>query len=274
MIQNNMKTAISILVLTFILASGSVYAKSENSNQGNSGSGSSGGGNSGSNSSASVGNVEDIKPDKITIEEKKTNKKVEASVDNDTEIIHQNKGPSLNKGKGSINSIKKDDTVAVVSTQSASEHKGKLGKALKIFVKEATSSGQSKRRAIQGVVLSINGTILNIAHQIHRDRTNTVFTDSSTIFKIKGIENGSLANVQVGNRIAAVGEATEGGILAKRVHVIPGKATGIFRRLPVATLSATPSATPEATSSGVEGATVDAISNFLNNILRLLSITK
>lgn len=276
-----MNIFIAVIITVFVLVSGNAYAKSENSGSGNSGSASVGGNsNSESHGKASVGDVKEVNPNKITIEEKKTNKKVEADVDSSTEIIHQgNKGPSLNKGKGSINSIKKDDRIAIVGTESATEHKGKIGKALKIFIKEATTSGQSKRRAIQGVVLSIDGTTINIAHQIHRDRTNSVFTDSATIFKIKGIENGSIADVKAGNRIVAMGEATNSGILARRVHVIPGKATGIFRRLPVSTSSgtpsaspsATPSATPEATISGVEGVSTDPISDIFSSLLKLFS---
>ena len=267
-----MNILIAAVITVFVLVSGNAYAKSENSGPGSSGNSNAGGNsNSESHGKASVGEVKEVNPNKITIEENKSNKKLEADVDSSTKIIHQgNKG----KGKGSTSSIKKDDTVAVVSSDSAGKKTGKIGKAIKIFVKEATTSAQSKRRAIQGVVLSINGTIINIAHQIHRDRTNTVFTDSNTLFKIKGVENGSLVDVKVGNRIVAMGEATGSGILAKRVHVIPGKARGIFRRLPVSTTSATPSGTPEATTSGVEGVSMDIISNFLSNILKLLGITK
>ena len=259
-VQISMKRGVFLVALIFALLSGSVYAKSENSNSGNPGGNSGQSNSSQSNDKASVGRVEEVKENKITIEEKKSNKKVEADIDSKTEIIHQN------KGKGNTpNSIRKDDKVAVVGAESGSLNKGpQLGKAVKIFVKEASLSGQSKRRAIQGVVLSIDGATINIAHQTHRDRTNTVFTDASTLFKIKGEENGSLSDVQAGNRIVAMGDATASGILAKRIHVIPGKAAGIFRRLPVstgsATESATPSATPTATSSATPSATPTATS--------------
>jgi len=296
-VQTNMDKIIISVILTFVLFAGSAYAKSENSNSGNAGGNSNSNPSSNSHGNASVGEVKEVNPNKITIEENKTNKKIEADVDEDTEVIHQNnRGSSINRGKGSTSSIRKDDTVALVSTDSAGRKEGKIGKVLKIFVKEATTSGQSKRRAIQGVVLSIDGSTINIAHQIHRDRTNIVFTDSATLFKIKGIEDGSIADVNVGNRIAAVGEATGSGILARRVHVIPGKATGIFRRLPVSTDSATESATPsgipaspsgsleptleptpEATSSTQSGVLTEGINlfqSFLNSLLNLFGISK
>ena len=69
-----------------------------------------------------------------------------------------------------------------------------------------------------------------------------------------GIEGATLADLSLGLRIAAVGDLNEEGLLvAKRIHVIPGKATGIFEKQPFtapeATGTATPSATPTATGS-------------------------
>ena len=62
---------------------------------------------------------------------------------------------------------------------------------------------------------------------------------------MKGVVNASLANLQIGQRITAVGDVNnDGSIIAKLVHVIPGKATGILKKNPLATPSATLSITP------------------------------
>src|SRR3989344_6087731 len=143
--QINM-SKIFLVILLLVIFAGSVYAKSDNSNPGNAGGNSSNNssGNSNNNSNqgnASVGQVQEVRENKITIEEKKSNKKVESELDSNTQVIHQN------KGRGNINSIKKDDLVAVVSTESGKGNGPKLSKAVKIFVKDATASAQSKRRA-------------------------------------------------------------------------------------------------------------------------------
>ena len=86
----NMNKAVVIAALIFALVSGSVYAKSENSSSGNSGGNSDHSNSSQSSGKASIGQVEEVRENKITIEEKKSNKRVEADVDSKTEIIHQN----------------------------------------------------------------------------------------------------------------------------------------------------------------------------------------
>ena len=127
---------------------------------------------------------------------------------------------------------------------------GQLKKLSKVSVVQATSAAQLKRRAVMGVISDIIGNIINLVHQIQRDRTYRVLVNEQTVYHIKGIAtgSGSLADLSIGQRIAAVGDlAEDGGILAKRIHVIPGKATGIFQRFPIATPSATPTSTPSAT---------------------------
>ncbi|OGG05716.1 hypothetical protein A2872_04720 [Candidatus Gottesmanbacteria bacterium RIFCSPHIGHO2_01_FULL_42_12] len=137
--------------------------------------------------------------------------------------------------------IKLDSKVAVVSELAT--RSGNLKKALKIFVKEGTPSGQLKRRAVQGVITGISGNVITLAHQTKQERKFNVLMDSQTIIKSKNSASGSAALV-VGVRIVAMGTPTEAGLLAKLIHVIPGKATGVFRKNPVSTSSATVSATP------------------------------
>ena len=133
-------------------------------------------------------------------------------------------------------------------------------KLKKVIVREATGAAQLKRRAVMGVISDIVGNIITLVHQIQRSRIYQVSVNEQTVYHIKGIAtgSGSLADLAVGQRIAAVGDlADDGGILAKRIHGIPGKATGIFRRFPIATPSATPSgfATPSATPTSTPSAT-------------------
>jgi hypothetical protein len=93
--------------------------------------------------------------------------------------------------------------------------------------------------------------MVTIAHQIRRDKIYTVYYSADTVIKIKGMENATGADLAVGQRIAAVGEpADEGTVLAKRIHVIPGRATGVFTRYPVATDGGTVDITPTSTATG------------------------
>lgn len=139
----------------------------------------------------------------------------------------------------------------LLETIAESSESGKKPKKLhKVIVLEATGAAQLKRRAVMGVISDIVGNIITLVHQIQRERSWRVLVNEQTVYHIKGIAtgSGSLSDLSVGLRIAAVGDlAEDGGILAKRIHVIPGKATGIFRRFPIATPSATPTSTPSAT---------------------------
>lgn len=117
----------------------------------------------------------------------------------------------------------------------------------KILVREAaaTASAQFKRRAVMGVISALNGNTITLTHQIQRDRFYTVFFDSNTLIKLKS-EATTSAALTVGQRIIAVGSTKDTGILAKLIHIIPGRAIGIFTR-PSATPSASPSAIPALT---------------------------
>jgi hypothetical protein len=228
------KLIILFMVLALMLGANNALAKSENANssQGQGG--------------VVVGNVQEVKNDKITVEDKKGQGKKEATLNGQEQIIKQdNQGSSVNKGKGNIlSNIKKLDKVALITEDATKSGKGKV---VKIFVKDATASAQSKRRAVQGVITEINGLTLTIAHQIHRERISSVSANAATVIKMKDTEGASFSSLQVGQRVVAVGDLVgSGGILAKRIHVIPGKATGIFNRLPVATTSASPVATSSA----------------------------
>lgn len=232
----------SILLLTLVCQS-TVFGKSDKSN------------NAGSkedkpNNNVVVGNVDKVNGNSIQINEKNDkNNKVEAKIDRETKIVGQDKKTLK------LEQIKSKDKVAVFGTK---DKDNKIQKVTKLMVKQATSSATtsaqiSKRQAIQGVITNISGSIITVAHQIHRDRIFQVLIDSQTQIKDPKVATGS-AKLQVGQRIAAVGENKgNNSILARLIHIIPGKATGVFKKNPLSTNSGTPvsstSATPTSTSS-------------------------
>ena len=186
---------------------------------------------------ATVGKVEKVSGNTIVIKDKKQNKS-DAVIEKDTMMLGKNNKPIK------LNQVKVEDKVAFISSDSA-----KRKKVIKVFVKDASSSAQTKRRAVQGVIIAINGPIITIAHQIQRDRTNQVLINDQTVIKSKSSSEASgSAVLQVGLRVVVIGDLNEiGQLVAKRVHVIPGKAKGIFKKYPLASASATPTSSPSAT---------------------------
>lgn len=112
--------------------------------------------------------------------------------------------------------------------------------------KEASRGARLSRHAVMGVITELAPGVITLSHQVQRELVSVVLYNASTIFSVKGITNASAANLAVGMRITAVGLRSEEGLLAKLVHVIPGNATGVFNKAPVATVSATtfPTSTP------------------------------
>lgn len=193
-----------------------------------------------------IGSVENVTGNTVVVEEKKGKKKTEAEVDQDTRIMGQNKKVLK------VGALKLKDLIAIVSSGSSdATDSGKL-KVKKIFVKEATVAAQLKRRAVQGVITSISGNVISLVHQIQRERTYTVVVNEQTVIKSKSEEatgSASLASLAVGQRIVAVGEPSDSGIVAKLIHVIPGKSFGIFKKQSLSTPSASLMATPAASAT-------------------------
>lgn len=195
-----------------------------------------------------VGSVEEVSKNSVTIESKKNNKKTEAEINNSTVVIGRNK-QSLK-----IGAIKLKDTIALISSDSGTASKSGKFKVNKIFVQDASASALLKRRAVMGVITDISGNVITLAHQIQQERTFTVIKTAQTIITGKESKDASgsasLPALSVGQRITAVGDLDgNGAIIAKRIHIIPGKATGIFKRLPVSTPSASLVATPSAAAT-------------------------
>ncbi|KKR79645.1 MAG: hypothetical protein UU73_C0003G0305 [Candidatus Daviesbacteria bacterium GW2011_GWA1_41_61] len=232
----NFKLAlISVMMVTGLMMTLDVYGKLE-TNPGQS--------NRPEDKKVTIGEVEKVNGATVTIKDKKQNEASAVTLDSTTKVVGKN-----NKAV-KLNSIKPKDIVALISTDSATATTaGKVKKITKVYVKSATSSAQSKRRAIQGVITAINSGNLTLAHQIQRDRIYNIITTAQTAVKIKGIEDSTVSALVVGQRIVAVGNLNELGVLvAQRIHVIPGKASGIFKKYPLpSTGSATPSASPSAT---------------------------
>lgn len=194
---------------------------------------------------AEIGNVESVSPNSLTIQKGNNKGKYKTTIDKDTKIVGQDKKTVK------LNSLKPADLAAIVASESGEATKGgQLKKALKIFIKEATSSAQAKRRAVQGVISAISGNTITLTHQIQTERVYTLLVDSQTVIKIKGTESATLVDLKIGQRIAAVGDLqANGNLLAKRIHVIPGKATGVFKKYPTISPGITLTVTPTATAS-------------------------
>lgn len=206
---------------------------------------------------AVLGNVEKVTGNAVTLEEKTTKKMVEITTDSQTQIFGQL------KKKLRLSDIKLNDMVAVLATPSAgATESGKPGKAVKVFVRqlaEASTSAQGKRHAVHGIITGINNNIITLMHQIQQDRFFSVSFNSETVVSIKGIPNATTANLELGQRIAAVGVlSSDGKLLAKRIHVIPGKAIGVMKKLPISTPSATAAISPTPTNAATPSATPTA----------------
>jgi len=200
-----------------------------------------------------VGTVQKVTGNTVVIEPKGQAKKSEVVVTKDTKVVGQDKKTLK------VSQIKPKDMIAAISSDSGTATVG--GRPVKVFVKDATASAQSKRRAVQGLIQSISGNTITVVHQIHRDRVYTVFFNESTLIKMKDATATGSGQLQPGQRIVAVGDLVPGGILAKRIHVIPGKATGIFKKQPFATPSGgtgTPSGTPPPPATGSGNGTPSA----------------
>lgn len=182
---------------------------------------------------AVVGTVESTTTNSVITEKNK--KTTEVEVNKNTKIINQN------KKEVKLNSLKKSDFAAIITDDETATSSRQLKKALKIYVRDATASAQAqpKRKAISGVIQSISGNLITLTHQIQTDRIYQLYTSTSTAVKIKDLPSATIADLKAGLRIAAVGDLNEEGqLVAKRIHVIPGKATGVFNKYP------TPTATP------------------------------
>jgi hypothetical protein len=158
-----------------------------------------------------------------------------------------NRTPPPKKETLSVTKLK--DVVARESTESALQIPGLNIHKLDVVV-VATGAANVSRSAVSGVITAISGSTITVSHIIHRDRTWTVLINAQTVITGKGLATGP-ATLAIGMRIAAVGQSTGEGLLAERIHIISGKAIGVFNRFPVATNSGQVSPTPIASPSAI-----------------------
>ncbi|OGD54544.1 hypothetical protein A3J78_02180 [Candidatus Beckwithbacteria bacterium RBG_13_35_6] len=193
---------------------------------------------------AIVGNIDEVTTDSLIVIDKKGKIKVKTNLDQETPIIGQD------KNQLKIKDLKTKDRTAIVTEEGIATKSPRLKKALKVYQKEATYSAQLKRRAVQGIIIILNKPLITLAHQTQRERHFNILTNDDTEYKVKNVAISSFADLKLGDRIMAVGDIDEiGNITAKRIHLIPGKAIGIFKKLPVATESAQLSPSPISTVS-------------------------
>ncbi len=221
-----------VILALFVIGQNQLFAKSDNSSEGSSNRGKSEikDQDKSQDSAGNRGKPEQSDDDADHDNDKSQGKITKASREDEKEMEEEEKEMEIKKEEASKSS------------------KVKVKKLEKIEVREATQSAQGKRHAIQGLVTAIDGLMITLVHQIQRDRVYKVLYSSSTLIKSK--ESSGSASLQVGLRIIVVGDLNDQGVLvAKRIFVIPGKATGIFKRLPLSTSSATPSASVWASPS-------------------------
>ena len=182
-----------------------------------------------------VGTVEEVGPGKVKV--KAHGMSTEVITDKKTTILEKPSGKKLNQGQ-----INKDDKIATFNKKFEATNSADL-----ILVKPASPSAslQKKRKAVYGLVRSINGNNIVVSHPIKDDPRYTIQVTANTYIKIKGITSATIADIKLGDRLAAVGNWDGDVLVVKRIHVIPGKAIGLMQK--IATESAFPSATPSAT---------------------------
>lgn len=106
----------------------------------------------------------------------------------------------------------------------------------KIVIIIPANAPQIKRRAAYGVVeqkvASDSATLLKLRHPQNKKIFQVVVTPETRITG-KGLSNPTANDIQIGSRVVAVGTVDEEGkITAKRLHIIPGLARGLFGTQP------------------------------------------
>lgn len=172
---------------------------------------------------ATVGNVERVTTSSIVVEEKKFKQQIETKVDKNTIIKNQdNKVLELRK-------IKPRDEAAIITEERSTggnitatpEDNDLHGKAARIYVNQATSSAQSKRHAVQGIITNVAGNNISIVHLQQTNRNFTFSVSDETVVKVKHIANATIKYLKAGQLIVAVGDLNDGNVLlAKWIHVI------------------------------------------------------
>lgn len=177
--------------------------------------------------------------------------------------IGKNQEKKLKTAK--LGTLQMKDLLNIAGTD-AGKLKNMNKKLYKLELKQATGSSLlKKRRAVMGIITSISGNIITLAHQIQSDRIYTIVMDGNTVITGKltepvtedtDAENATSSGTQLAlepdTRIAAFGlPQADGTLLAEKIHIIPGLAVGVYNLNEDSQISSTPSsitATPETIS--------------------------
>lgn len=196
------------------------------------------------------GQVQIVAPNEIGV--KQTGHQISTySIDENTSIVNERNKP-----------LKKSDILPNVQTVIVSQDKtatsgADIRKALKVFIKTTNISPTAKlanRQALQGVIAELSGNDVRIVHQTQSNRSYFLTLDDNSKIKSPANAQATVADLIVGQRIvAAVSTLPGGGMLVKQIHIIPGKAVGIVRRLSITpqptVQTLTPTVTPPDTIS-------------------------
>lgn len=176
------------------------------------------------------GEITAISGTTITLQTKKEEIKT-VFTNEETKFIQIQKG---GKKDITISDLKVGDRIAAVGI--AKDEANGIAK----FVVRLDKPDKNKH-SVFGEVKKVSGSEITISHIIHKDKPETtVKVTDDTKIKIKGKESASIEDVKVGDKVAASGTVDDKGvIIAKRLFVIPGKASGVKPQ--EATKSATPS---------------------------------
>src|SRR3989338_1008183 len=185
-----------------------------------------------------VGRIEEVESGKIKLKTKE--KDIEVNKNKNTKIIEKPSGKKINQGQ-----LKKNSQIATFEKKNNQA----TSSADLVIVKQASPSAslQKKRRAVYGLVRSLNGNNIIVSHPIKDNPRYTLLVTKNTYIKIKGLASATISDIKIGDRLTGVGNWEGDVLVVKRIHVIPGKSIGLLEK--IATGSASPTATPSAIST-------------------------
>lgn len=178
---------------------------------------------------------------------------IETENETETTEIEDDLGNHIKKEKLGKNKLK--DLISGIGSPSG-KMKNLNRKLFKLELRQSSPSSQLKKRhAVMGVITAISGNIITISHQIKGERIYTIVIGPNTVITGKSspgvndgenaTSSGSVQDLKVGERIAAFGKPQpDGSLLADKIHIIAGKAIGVFKRI-----SGTPEISPSSTPS-------------------------
>lgn len=182
-----------------------------------------------------------------------------------TQIAVDGKTKMTGKGKPflTLSDLQPSDLVAIVATDSAQTATATAvtKKAVKIFVKSATSSAALERHAAYGVVQTLNtkSNIIILQNPVISSQTFTLTINSQTVIDLPGTKNAKLTDISSGDSLVVVGQGqvSDQLFVTQWIHVIKTAKPSVTSQpaTPSASVSVSPSQsvspTTSSTSSGL-----------------------